>query len=84
MQGDLLETLSQKTGVFISNLRNRALLPEVLVQLRGMTYEKYSLEQWTYCIHYLLGNESPFESYDELGSFLDTLFSQIDTKKDAQ
>lgn len=70
MNGNLLEFLSQESGLFISSLKGPGALPSVLKLLCNLTSEDYPVEEWNYCLSYLLEQKVQLESYKQVASFL--------------
>lgn len=67
----LLELLSFRTGcMYLSDLRQIRLLPEIQHVVRSISPEKFSLWEWCDAVSYITGEAHSFSSPGEAASYL--------------
>lgn len=69
-QESILEELSEVCGCFISSLKNPEQMQLTLKNLLKIDFERYSVDEWNYCISYLFNEETCLKNKQEVQSFL--------------
>ncbi|MCI9273817.1 MAG: hypothetical protein HFE39_07660 [Clostridiales bacterium] len=70
MESLLLDELSQRCDVYISSLKYPDMRPQALRQLLQMDLSRFSLEECSYSITYLMGQNVSFSSYQEIDKYI--------------
>lgn len=70
MSDSLLDDLAGKKGVFISDLKDRALFVDIITILCGVDVQRYRLDDWNDALSYILGTSFHFSNYQQVREFL--------------
>lgn len=68
--GELLENLAKKGNCFISSLKDPSKRKQVFAALLQIDPGQYSLEEWNYCISYLIGHRMQFTEAKDIREFI--------------
>lgn len=69
-EGKLLEDLAKKQNCFISSLRDPSEQKRVCGALLQIEPDQYTLDEWDYCISYLVGHKIRFMTVKDAKNFI--------------
>lgn len=70
MRYSLLDDLAGEEGVFISDLKNQSLYADIILALKEMNMQNYSMGEWNDGLSYIFGKAFAFDSYEQVRDFL--------------